>query len=129
MKKLLVIIGIIAAMSGAALAKTSVHTPAKGSAERKAILDGVRKHRKAPNELYTPRVFNVSGSWAYVAADDPSDPGVDTSAFDYVLHKSGKNWKVVDEVNHTEGTSYAQEIKRIRKNFPGAPSGIFTPAQ
>src|SRR5882762_3080121 len=98
MKKLFVVLGIIAVMSGVALAKTSVHTPAKGSAERKAILDGVRKHRNAPNELYTPRVFNVSGSWAFVEADDPNDPGVDTSAFDYLLHKSGKSWKVVAEV-------------------------------
>lgn len=102
-----------------------VYTPVKGSPERKAVLDGVRKYRKASQEVYSPRTFKVEKGWAYVAADDPNEPDVDTAAFDVILHKTGKNWKVVDEVSHVEGTSYEREIKRIRKKFPSAPAGIF----
>jgi hypothetical protein len=106
-------------------AQSSPYTPKKGSPERKAILDAVRKHRKASNELYTPTGFNVLKGWAYVAAPDPNDPGVDTEAFEYILRKSGKSWKVVDEVSHVEGTDYQQELKRIRKRFPTLPGALF----
>jgi len=107
-----------------ARAQSGSYTPKKGSPERKAILDAVRKHRKAPDEVYTPTEFNVLKGWAYVAARDPSDPEVDTEAFEVILHKSGKAWKVVDEVSHIEGSDYNQELKRIRKRFPALPSAI-----
>lgn len=105
-------------------AQSGVHTPAIGSPQRKAILDGVRKFRDAPNEVYTPRVLRVAGGWAYVAADDPNEPGVDTLAFDLVLRKSGGVWKVVDQISHSEGTEYATEVRRIRRKFRAIPRGL-----
>ena len=107
------------------IAQSAPYTPAKGSAERKAILDGVRKYRKAPNEVYTPTRFNVQNGWAFVSAEDPNEPGVDTLAFDVLLRKTGKTWRVVDLVNHIEGSDWDAEIKRIRKRFPKSPAGIF----
>lgn len=106
-------------------AQTTPYTPEKGSAERKAILDGVRKYRKAPGEVYSPTNFKVQKGWAFVSAPDPGDPEVDTLAFDVLLQKTGSGWKVVDHVSHLEGTSYEKEIKRIRKKFPKASAGIF----
>ncbi len=106
-------------------AQSAPYTPAKGSAERKAILDGVRKYRKVLNEVYMPREFKVQNGWSFVSADDPNEPGVDTAAFDVLLRKTGKVWKVMDEVSHAEGADWRREIGRIRKKFPKAPSGIF----
>jgi hypothetical protein len=106
-------------------AQSGVHTPAIGSVERRAVLDGVRKFRQAPNEVYTPRVFRVAGRWAYVAAPDPSDPGVDTLAFDVVLRRSGGIWKVVDQISHVEGSDYAGEVRRIRRKFRSLPGALF----
>ena len=106
-------------------AQNSPYTPAKGTAERKAILDGVRKYRKAPQEIYTPRDFNVQNGWAFVSAPDPAEPDVDSLGFYFLLKKTGNSWKVVDEVNMTEGSDFAKEIKRIRKKFPKAPTKIF----
>lgn len=106
-------------------AQSAPYTPAKGSAERKAILDGIRKYRKAPKEVYSPREFKVQNGWAFVSADDPNEPGVDTLAFDVLLRKTGKVWKVVGEVSHTEGSDYDKEIRRIRGKFPKAPADIF----
>ena len=106
-------------------AQTAPYTPEKGTVERKAILDGVRKYRKAPNEIYTPTEFKVQSGWAYISAEDPNEPGVDTAAFSVILHKTGKSWKVVDEVRNVEGSDFSKEIKRIRKKFPSAPIGIF----
>ena len=106
-------------------AQSGVYTPAVGSPQRKAILDGVRKFRQAPNEVYTPRLFRVAGGWAYVAADDPNEPGVDTLGFHLVLRKSGGTWKVVDQISHVEGTDYVSEVRRIRRKFRSVPRGLF----
>ena len=106
-------------------AQKVVYTPAKGSAERKAVLNSIRKYRKNSREVYTPRDFKVSNGWAFVSADDPAGLGVDSSGFYVLLRKTGSLWKVAAEVNMLEGTDFEQEIKRIRKNFPQAPSNIF----
>jgi hypothetical protein len=108
--------------------QSGVYTPEKGSPERRAILDAVRKFRKAPNEVYTPNGFNVSKGWAYVSARDPGDPDVDTEAFEYIVRKTGKAWKVVDEISHIEGSDYGKETKRIHKKFPAMPQAILPPA-
>ena len=101
-------------------AQTTPYTPEKGSPERKAIFDGIRKYRKAANEVYTPTSFKVQTGWAFVSAPDPNEPDVDTLAFNLLLQKIGKVWKVVAEVSHIEGSDYDKEIKRIRKKFPKA---------
>ena len=106
-------------------AQTAPSTPEKSSPERKAILDGIRKYRKSPNEIYVPTGFKVQNGWAYVSAPDPNDPDVDTEAFNLLLQKVGKVWKVVAEVSHIEGSDYNKEIKRLRKKFPKTPAEIF----
>lgn len=129
MKKIVLSVSVVLFLSAFSahnsFAQSAPYTPAKGSTERKAILDGVRKYREAPNELYTPTRFKVQNGWAFVSAEDPNEPGVDTAAFDVLLRKTGKTWQVVDEVNHTEGSDWDAEIKRIRKKFPKSPAGIF----
>ncbi|MGA9995235.1 MAG: hypothetical protein WBP93_07475 [Pyrinomonadaceae bacterium] len=129
MKKIILSISVVLFLSAFSaqnsFAQSAPDTPAKGSTERKAILDGVRKYRKAPNEVYTPTRFKVQNGWAFVSAEDPNEPGVDTAAFNVLLRKTGKIWQVVDEVNNTEGSDWDAEIKRIRKKFPKSPVGIF----
>jgi hypothetical protein len=107
------------------VAQSAPYTPAKGTNERKAILNAVRKYRQAPNELYTPKTFKVQNGWAFVSADDPNEPGVDSLAFHVLLRKTGNAWRVVDTVNTTEGSDWDAEIKRIRTAFPNSPAGIF----
>lgn len=129
MKKIVLSISVVLFLSAFlaqnSFAQSAPYTPAKGSTERTAILDGVRKYREAPNEVYTPTRFKVQNGWAFVSAEDPNEPGVDTAAFDVLLRKAGKTWRVVDEVNHKEGSDWDAEIKRIRKKFPTSPVGIF----
>ena len=105
--------------------QSAPYTPATGSKERKAILDGVRKYRKAPTELYTPTKFKVQNGCALVSAEDPSEPGVDSLAFTLLLRKTGNTWRVVDSVGGDEGFDWNAEIKRIKKKFPRCPAAIF----
>lgn len=129
MKKIVLSISVVLFLSAFSaqnsFAQSAPYTPAKGSTERRAILNGVRKYREAPNEVYTPTRFKVRNGWAFVSAEDPNEPGVDTAAFDVLLRRTGKTWRVVDEVNHTEGSDWDAEIKRIRKKFPKSPVDIF----
>ena len=106
-------------------AQSVPYTPAKGTPERKAILDAVRKYRKASDEVYTPRDFKVQSGWAFVSADDPQEPGVDSLGFYVLLKKTGSTWKVVDEVSMREGSDFQKEIRRLRKKYPKAPSKIY----
>lgn len=122
--KIGLVILTLALSAGAAYAQSGVHTPAIGSPERKAILYAVRIFRHAPNEVYTPRIFRVSGRWAYVAADDPNEPGVDTAAFDVVLRRTAGKWMVVDQISHVEGSSYASEVRRIRRKYRSLPAAL-----
>lgn len=109
----------------AGFAQSKPYTPAKGSAERKAILDGVRTFRKAPEEVYTPTTFNVQNGWAVIYTRDPNDPEVDTAAVYVLLHKTGKSWKVVADLMAVEGSNGSKEIKAARKKYPAAPAAIF----
>ncbi len=122
----LVVLFLLHIAGSTGFSQTAPYTPEKGSVERKAILDGVRKYRKAPNEVYTPTMFRVQNGWALVSAYDPNEPGIDTAAFDLVLRKTGKNWTVVDEISHAEGANYQTEVKRIRKKFPRLPANLFS---
>lgn len=108
------------------LGQTGVHTPEKGTPERKAILDAVRKYRKASSEVYSPTAFRVSKDWALVAAPDPADPDVDTEAFSVILRKTGGKWKVVDALSNVEGTDPAKEVKRIHKKYPSLPTAVLS---
>src|SRR5260221_10889451 len=91
-------IPVLAITAHISVAQTEPHTPEKGSAERRAILDVVRKHRKAPADVYTPTAFYVLKDWAYIAAPDPSDPGVDTEAFECIVHKIVGRWEDVEQI-------------------------------
>lgn len=120
-----VVLFLLAISAQNSFAQTEPYTPKIGSSERKAILDAVRNYRQAPNELYTPTKFKVQNGWAFVSAEDPSEPGVDSLAFHVLIRKTENTWKVVDAVNTTEGSDWDAEIARIRRAFPKAPAAIF----
>ena len=121
-----VVLFLFAISAQNSFAQSEPYMPAVGTSERKAILDSVRKYRHAPpTELYTPTKFKVQNGWAFVSAEDPSEPGVDSLAFHVLIRKTGNTWKVVDAVNTTEGRDWDAEIARIRKAFPKSPAGIF----
>ena len=120
-----VVLFLFAISAQNSFAQTEPYTPAVGTSERKAILDSVRRYRQAPSEVYTPKTFKVQNGWAFVSAEDPSEPGVDSLAFYVLIRKTGTTWKVVDAVNTTEGSDWDKEIARIRRAFPKSPAGIF----
>jgi hypothetical protein len=118
----------------------SVHTPEKGSHERKAILDALRipveRDLKQPI-VFVPDNFKVQGTWAFVSGT-PQAPGggspnyaktkyaeaENEGAFDNnffaLMRKTGGKWKVTTYAIGCTDVCFADWWQRYK-----APKAIF----
>ncbi|MGE3465968.1 MAG: hypothetical protein AB7J13_03460 [Pyrinomonadaceae bacterium] len=138
-KKMVSAVLIVGCFSAVAAAQR-VYTPAKGSAERKAILNALRvpvEKELKQKIVFAAEHFNVSGNWAFVGGD-PQVPGggmpdyrrtayqdsIDSDVFDNnffaVLRKTGGRWRVVTYAIGCTDVCYADWWRRYR-----APKAIF----
>lgn len=113
---------------------TGLHTPPEGSAERKAILDGLRAHLKATGgatHVFVVRKLNVHSGWAWVSVDPQSADG--SKKFETVnglLHLESGAWKVkalqpvFGEVEDTD-PDYKKWFRHLKEKYPTAPADIF----
>lgn len=133
----LVFLGILLTV---AVTGQAVHIPAKGSAERKAILDALRipvERELKQKVLFVAEHFNVSGNWAFVGGDPQAPEGgrpnyrgtpyqeaIDADMFDNnffaILKKTGKRWKVIHYDIGCTDVCYADWWRRYK-----APKAIF----
>jgi hypothetical protein len=120
--------------------KSSVYTPAKGSAERTAILNALRVpvERELKQKIsFDIENFRVLGNWAFVSGDPQSPSGgrpdysrtpyqeaINADMFDNnffgLLRKSGSRWKVVTYAIGCTDVCYADWWRRHK-----APKAIF----
>ena len=109
-----------------ALAQTTgVHTPAAGSAERKAILDAMRSGDN-PDRSFIVRYLRVSKGWAWIAGEPLSVDGQQHyEAESALLHQEKERWVVVDRPCTEADCKERTEILRMLAKFPTAPSTIF----
>jgi hypothetical protein len=122
-----------------------LHTPAKGSPERQAIMDALRSlfdDRRNPS--YEPHrgtltfvvsFLKVHNGWAWVNADprssDPGDSFGENSGF--LLQAQNEKWKVmalppmVDDPDDPENLDYpsAKDVEKIKRKYPTVPRDIF----
>lgn len=117
----------------------SVHTPAQGSAERKAILDALRvpvEKDLKQKVSFVAEHFSVQGSWAFVSGRPrkPSGERVDLKGtmfegeedlfddnFFALLRKTGGKWKVVTHALGCTDVCYAtwwEDHKAPKAIFP-----------
>jgi hypothetical protein len=123
-----------------------LHTPAKGTDERQAIMDALREEfNNRQGSFYTPHrgaitfVVNrlqVHLGWAwmngYPQSSDPQDSFGESSGF--LLHLQGGRWSVmrlppmVNDPNDPENLDYPsrKDVEKIRQKFPTAPADIFS---
>jgi hypothetical protein len=139
LKKSLVSLSIILVFACGAFAQT-VHTPEKGSAERKAILNALRapveKELKQKVQFAIDN-FNVSGNWAFLSGEPqdtngnrpnyegtPFQEAIDADMFDNnffaLLKKTGGKWRVVTHAVGCTDVCYATWWKDYK-----APKAIF----
>jgi hypothetical protein len=114
------------------------HTPAPGSAERKAIADAMRAAvRKAFGEPEAEFVFvfhtlRVLGDWAWAEAE-PQRTGTDAGKFEgvsFLLRRISGAWKVVetlpDDVASADEPDKAMRnwLKSVSAKYPKLPKGV-----
>ncbi len=125
---------------GIGVSAQTVYTPARGSAERKAILDALRvpvERDLKQKIVFNAQDFNVMGTWAFVSGDPQTPTGgrpnyrgtrywdaVQDDMFDNnffaLLRKSSGKWRVVTYAIGCTDVCYADWWQRYR-----APRRIF----
>ncbi len=102
-------------------------TPPEGSAERDAIFAAMRQGRDQGADLvFITSHFLVQGDWAWVTANPQSKDGsqhYETES--WLLQKTSEGWRVAAQPCAEEGCEPAQELAKIRSQFPQAPAAIF----
>lgn len=126
--------------AASAAAAQSIHTPAKNSAERAAILNGLRlpvEKDLKQKIVFVTDIFNVQGSWAYVSGTPQTPDGgrpdyrntryadaVNSGAFDNnifaLLKRTSGKWKVVTYAIGCTDVCYLDWWSRFK-----APKAIF----
>jgi hypothetical protein len=121
-----------------ATAVGQVHTPAKGSGERQAILDALRNDYIQPHKgklTFKVKYLRVHDGWAWLYAEpistDPRDSFGETYGF--LLHKVKGMWRVMDLPEMVEDPSDPEklnypnlaDIRKIKKKYPAMPTDIF----
>jgi len=140
LKKLLFIALFIAALSAVSSFAQSVHTPEKGSAERKAIMDALRipvEKELKQKIIFSVDHFSVLGNWAFLSGEPQNESGgkpnyrktkyweaIDAGAFDNnffaLLKKTGGKWKVTTYAIGCTDVCYLDWWKQYK-----APKAIF----
>lgn len=126
--------------------KDQLHTPAKGSDERQAIMDALRAefdNRQSPyytahrgTIVFVVNRLQVHNGWAwmngYPHSSDSADSFGEYNGF--LLHLQGGQWGVmrlppmVNDPNDPENLDYPsrRDVERIKQKFPTVPNDIFS---
>ena len=108
---------------------THAHTPAKGSAERAAILAGVREAlaKQDPKKvvLIVPSL-KVHDGWAWIQVNPQSPDGKNHyESQSGLLREKAKKWTLLEWMPAEEGTDYKKYFQSLKAKYPAAPADIF----
>jgi hypothetical protein len=108
---------------------THAHTPAKGSAERAAILSGVHKaldKQGLKKVVLVVPYLKVHGGWAWIQVNPQSADGTQhyESQSGLLREKAGK-WTLLEWMPAEEGTDLAKYFHDLKAKYPAAPADIF----
>ena len=109
------------------------HTPRKGSAERRAVLDGLRAG-EAARARFAVYFMRVHGEWAWTdtaSLDAKGAPAAEGAPA--LLHFENEKWrrmdlsKVPEDARDPLGAedASARFVRNLRKTFRGVPADIF----
>jgi hypothetical protein len=109
--------------------KAPVHTPAKGSAERNAILHGTHEalaKQGLKNAVLVVPYLKVHKGWAWIQVNPQSADGSQHyEAQSGLLEEKARHWTIREWMPAEEGTDYAKYFKDLKAKYPQAPADIF----
>ena len=105
------------------------HVPAPGSAERKAITDGLRGDQKVVFKIHYLRVH---GDWAWIDVTPMDAKGTAVAeGGTSLMHKEGGARKTMDLSGLPDDPDNPMQeptpkfVKQLQRKFPGLPADIF----
>src|SRR5713101_7245862 len=118
-----------------------LHTPAKGSPERTAILDVLREEYKSGQGIHVTFQVNhlkVHNGWAWATCTPLDDGGkVIGEQWPSLLHNEDGKWVIKDLMAITEALDdpvgplepSRKYLNEVQKKYPGVPADIFPRAR
>ena len=111
---------------------SGARTPPDGSAERTAILDGVREHLKTKENFPKAVIedvayLKVKDGWAYISCFAGGPDGEPYGAIEAVMREQGGRWTVLEVLSYENSTEKADRAA-FRDRHRDAPADIFPPA-
>ncbi|HUR97347.1 MAG TPA: hypothetical protein VMZ26_04685 [Pyrinomonadaceae bacterium] len=128
MKKLLLFSILLLAFASSALAQKA-YEPKKGSAERTALMNAIRRYdvkrnAELANETFHVSPLRVQGAWAYASVEQQS-PGSGSYGQAHVfLQKTGGKWKVAFSTYNDANEVGVDGLARLRKKNKSFPKGL-----
>ena len=123
----------MALLASGAPAQTGVHTPARGTAERREILDALRAEMRRTDPrpiIFVVRRLRAHGSWAWAEVEPRSpDQREHYEPEAALLRRSGGRWRVVERMPSYEEREGSPEqddcvyFRAARRRF-GAPADV-----
>lgn len=124
------------AFAGTTAEKTPTHTPAKGSAERKEVMEALRVMVRKMSDLeviFVVRHLKVNNDWAWVEAEPQSADG--SQHYETVaglIHRKNGHWVYVEGPPEfaicepdPDCVDTARYFKKLARKYPAASAEIF----
>lgn len=113
-------------------AGTKVHTPPPGSAERRMLLELMRRKVMELSRLdvvFVVKEMNVSRGWAWVRTYPQSKDGAGRyEDFIAILQKKNGRWRIAEipctEPDNTDCLDSRNYVSHLRRRFPDMPAAI-----
>lgn len=108
---------------------THAYTPAKGSAERSAILSATREalsKQGLKNLVLVVPYLKVNNGWAWIRVNPQSADGTQHyESQSGLLQLKATKWMLLEWMPAEEGTDYKKYFKDLKAKYPAAPADIF----
>ena len=108
---------------------SKAYTPAKGSAERAAIVTGVKQtlaKQGRTNVVLEIPYLKVNGGWAWIQVTPSSADGSQHyESQSGLLKEEAKKWTLREWMPAEEGTDENAYFKNLKSKYPQAPADIF----
>jgi hypothetical protein len=129
---------LLIALASPGTGQTGLHTPPRGSAERRQILDAMRAEMRRFDPrpvIFVVRTLRVHGGWAWLEVTPQSPDGREHyEPESALLRRSAGRWSVAERMpayGEREGTPEESDcgyIRSLRRHFTPAPADIFPPS-
>jgi len=125
---------LMAGLASRTAAQAGLHTPARGSAERREVLDAMRAEMRRFDprpKIFVVHALRVHGAWAWLEVEPQSPNGGEHyEPESALLHRAAGHWTVAERMSsydEREGTPEQSDcayFRALRRRFRLVPGDV-----